>query len=412
MIVIKNAEAYAPEQAGVLDIVLAGSQIVAMGKNLEIPSALVEAVVDAQGLTAVPGFIDGHVHAIGGGGEGGFATRTPELNAGTAFRYGITTIIGVLGTDGIARSMETLVAKTYGLRAEGLSAFCLSGSYRVPLTTLTGELVRDIMFIEPVLGAGEIALGDHRSSWPTDDELIRIIADARLGGILSGKAGLVNIHLGDDSRGFDQLERIFGTMSIPRRQVLPTHCNRTHDVFKQAGRWLAQGGCIDLTATETTDQLSAGKAFYDLCKSFVPLAIVQGHAGSGKERGSKLEGGASDSLNGDCLHRITITSDAQGSLPRFNEKGECIGLDVGTNRALLKALQEAVLKYGIPLEHALLPITQTPAELYKLSRKGRLEVSMDADIVLMNSALEPVTVYAQGALVYADGELKKKGTFE
>lgn len=389
MVLIKNAEVYAPEKIGVLDLVLAGGKIIAMGKDIEFPRALVETVVDAMELKAVPGFIDGHVHTIGGGGEGGFTSRTPELTTGAAFSCGVTTVIGVLGTDGIARSMEALVAKTYGLREEGLSAFCLSGSYRVPLITLTGELTRDIMFIEPVLGAGEIALGDHRSSWPNDDELIRVIADTRLAGILSGKAGLVNIHLGDDCRGFEQLERIFGKTNIPRQQVLPTHCNRTADVFKQAERWLAQNGCIDVTATETAEELSAGKALHELYEAFV------------------IPKGASD-----CFRRVTITSDAQGSLPRFNATGECIGLDVGTSRALVKALQEAVLEYAVPLEHALAPITRTPAELYKLHRKGRLKAGMDADIVLLTSTLEPIMVYAQGVLVYADGELKKKGTFE
>ncbi|HQG39459.1 MAG TPA: beta-aspartyl-peptidase, partial [Spirochaetales bacterium] len=227
MLLIKNVHAYMPDNAGVVDILIAGTQIVYIGKDLVISENLVTATIDARGLYAVPGFIDGHVHTIGGGGEGGFATRTPELQVGVAFACGVTTVIGVLGTDGIARSMETLIAKTYGLRAEGLSAYCLSGSYHVPLTTLTGELTRDIMFIDPVLGAGEIAIGDHRSNWPRDDELLRVIADARLGGILSGKAGIVNIHLGDDIRGFEQLERIFSTVSIPRQQVLPTHCNRT-----------------------------------------------------------------------------------------------------------------------------------------------------------------------------------------
>ncbi len=393
MLVIKNAQAFTPDNAGVVDILIAGSQIVFIGTNLAIPESLVTATIDAKGLYAVPGFIDGHVHTIGGGGEGGFATRTPELQAGTAFTYGVTTVIGVLGTDGIARSMETLVAKTYGLRAEGLSAYCLSGSYRVPLTTLTGELVRDIMFIEPVLGAGEIAIGDHRSSWPADDELTRIIADARLGGILSGKAGIVNIHLGDDTRGFMQLERIFANVSIPRQQVLPTHCNRSPEVFKQALAWSRGGGCIDFTATETNDQLSAAEA---LTEYFKTLHTEASH----RDKPGSVPG------------RVTITSDAQGSLPRFNEQGECIGLDVGTNRALLKAVQKAVLDYDLSLDFVLKAVTSTPAMLYKLNRKGRLKEGMDADIVLLDDKLNVVTVIANGTIVVENGVLIKKGTFE
>lgn len=393
MLVIKNAHAFTPDDAGTVDIFVAGCQIAFIGANLAIPDRLVTATIDAKGLYAVPGFIDGHVHTIGGGGEGGFATRTPELKAGTALACGVTTVIGVLGTDGIARSMEALIAKTYGLRAEGLSAYCLSGSYRVPLTTLTGELVRDIMFIEPVLGAGEIAIGDHRSSWPSDEELTRVITDARLGGILSGKAGIVNIHLGDDNRGFKQLERIFSNMSVPLQQVLPTHCNRTPNVFKQALAWSKAGGYIDLTATETNDQLSAAAALSEYFNTVHTKASLC-------DKSDTARGG------------VTITSDAQGSLPRFNEQGECIGLGVGTNRALLQAVQHAVSDYGLPLDFVLKAVTSTPAMLYKLHRKGKLKEGLDADIVLLDDKLNIVTVIANGTIVVENGTLLKKGIFE
>ena len=382
MILIKQTDVYNPAHVGKRDILVAGGKIVAIGETLDIPGQFLERTVDGRGLYAVPGFIDAHVHSTGGGGEGGFKTRTPELQVSGAFLAGVTTVVGVLGTDGIARTMENLVAKTYGLREEGLSAFCYSGSYRVPLATLTGDLCKDIMFIEPIIGAGEVALGDHRSSWPDDKALIKIITDARLGGILSGKAGLVNIHLGDDPAGFEQLERVFSGIGVPRTQVLPTHCNRTKSVFAKALSWRKSGGVIDMTATETDDQFSAAEA----------LAACW-------EEGASLE-------------RITMTSDAQGSLPRFDDRGNCVGLGVGTSRSLLLTLRKVCLESGVPLEAALSVLTSAPAALLKLGAKGRLAEGLDADIVLLDAEFKVRTVLAQGEVVVEAGVPLKFGTFE
>ena len=52
-----------------------------------------------------------------------------------------------------------------------------------------------------MIGIGELALSDHRSSQPTRDELLRIASDAHVAGMISGKAGIVHLHLGDGERG-------------------------------------------------------------------------------------------------------------------------------------------------------------------------------------------------------------------
>ncbi|MBQ1484112.1 MAG: beta-aspartyl-peptidase [Eubacterium sp.] len=200
MKLIKNADVYEPEHLGKRDILIAGGKIQKIAESIELPEDLDAEVIDAGGLAVTPGFIDCHVHVLGGGGEGGFAFRTPEGTLSGFTRYGITTVVGCLGTDGIAREMTSLVAKTKALRAQGMSAYCYTGSYRVPPTTLTGDIAKDIMMVEEIIGTGEIAISDHRSSQPTYEEFLRVAADTRLGGILSGKAGIINIHLGDSPR--------------------------------------------------------------------------------------------------------------------------------------------------------------------------------------------------------------------
>ena len=196
MYLIKNAKVYAPEDLGDMDVLTGGGQILKMGKDLPAETAYGVEVIDGTGKVLMPGLIDAHVHILGGGGEGGARTRTPELALSDVVSGGVTTVVGCLGTDGCTRTMENLLAKAKGLDEEGITTYVYTGSYQVPARTLTGSIMDDIILLEKVVGTGEIAISDHRSSQPKKKEFARIVADTRVGGILSGKAGLVNIHMG------------------------------------------------------------------------------------------------------------------------------------------------------------------------------------------------------------------------
>ncbi|MDO4395969.1 MAG: beta-aspartyl-peptidase, partial [Clostridia bacterium] len=100
MKIIKNVNVYAPEKLGKKDILIAGGKICQISDNLDIPESWEVEVIDGEGLIATPGFIDSHVHILGGGGEGGFGNRTPEATLSGLTRWGITTVVGCLGTDG------------------------------------------------------------------------------------------------------------------------------------------------------------------------------------------------------------------------------------------------------------------------------------------------------------------------
>ena len=388
MILIKNALLYTPAPLGRKDILVAGDTIVVIEDHIDEHGFPVPvAVIDAAGLAVVPGFIDGHVHITGGGGEGSFKTRTPELVLSAATSAGVTTVVGVLGTDGICRSVEALIAKTYALREEGISAWCYTGSYRLPPVTVTGDVMKDIMLIEPVLGVGEVAISDHRSSRPSDAELANVTAQARVAGMLSGKAGVVNVHLGDAPDGLGPLERIVAAGDIPITQFLPTHCNRNPVLFEQALRWAKTGGWIDFTA------------------STVPAFLADGET-SAAAAFQRLK------TDGIPLSRATVTSDGQGSLPSFNEEGVMTGLDIGSCSSLLAFLTEAVQTLGMALEEALLPITANPALALGLARKGRLAPGMSADILILTADLKPSLVLARGRVMVRNGSCVVKGTFE
>lgn len=392
MLLVRNAILYAPAPLGRKDILAAGGEIVAIADSIDPRRLPCEVdVLDAGGLLALPGLVDGHVHILGGGGEGGYSTRTPELRVVDCVRAGVSTVIGTLGTDGVARSMESLVAKAYSLREQGLSAWIYSGSYRVPPATVTGDLMRDIMMIDPVIGAGEVAISDHRSSRPSLAELGRMTSEARVGGLLSGKAGIVNLHVGDAPAGLAPLEELVAAGDLPRTQFLPTHCGRSERLFDEARRWAAAGGWVDFTASGAAP------------------------SGASPQPGDGIPAPAAIRAMRDAglLGRVTCSSDGQGSLPVFDATGACVGLSVGTCASLWEAVRGAVLSGGVALEEAARTVTSNPAEALRLGRKGRLAEGLDADILLVDpDGLRVSGLVARGRVAMAGGQVLMKGNFE
>ena len=389
---IRNAKVYQPEYAGVKDILVLNGKIAAVGEKLKADfggSVEVEEL-DAEGMAAVPGFIDSHEHIMGGGGEGGFATRTPEANLKDLVLNGITTVVGCIGTDSVARDMTALLAKAHALEAEGITAYAYTGSYRVPIQTLTDSLMKDIMMLDKVIGVGEVAVSDHRSSQPTFEEFARIAADARVAGMLSGKAGIVNVHLGDSARKMDLIERVIHETEIPASQFLPTHVNRNAALFDNCLELAKEGLTIDFTGNEDIDYWETICDEVRVCKGIRRLLDL---------------GISSD--------RFTISSDGQGSMPVFNAAGEYQGIGIGKASCLLKEVRECVQKEGIPLEIAVKGITSNVASVLKLGAKGQLKAGFDADICLLaEDSLELMTVMAKGQFVVRDGVQQVFGTFE
>lgn len=386
---IKNTEVYAPHYLGRKDALLAANKIGYIKDTINLDSSSIDVkIIDGTGKLLVPGFIDAHVHLIGGGGEGGFKTRTPELNLTDATTAGITTVVGVLGTDGTTRRIESLLAKAHALDEEGITAYIHSGSYQIPVKTLTGKIEEDLIFIEKILGVGEIAISDHRSSEPAFEELVKIAAAARNGGLITGKAGLLEIHVGDSDRKLDLLFEIAGKTDIPMHHFHPTHINRNAELFEEGIRYTEIGGYVDLTT------------------STIPHFLEEGEVKCSKGLRLMLERGVS-------INQITFSSDGQASLPYFNEGGDFAGLQVGRVSSLFKEVRSSVLDEGIPLESALQVITSNPARILKLKNKGEIKEEKDADLVLLDKEKLTIdTVIAKGKVMVEGGVPIIKGTFE
>jgi beta-aspartyl-dipeptidase (metallo-type) len=387
VLLIKNADIYTPARIGRADILVAGGRVERIEPGIRVSDSWCD-TVDATGMIAVPGLIDGHVHVAGGGGEGGYASRTPEMAFSDAARGGVTTVVGCLGTDGVTRSMAGLLAKARALDEEGISTFTFTGHYALPVRTVTGSIEQDLLLIDKVIGVGEIALSDHRSSQPTFDLFVRTAAEARRGGMLSGKAGIVNVHMGDGPRGLAFIRRALAETEIPITQFLPTHINRNPTLFADGVGYAKSGGLVDFTT-------STVQAFLD-----------QGEVKCSAGLRTMLEAGVD-------IGCVTFTSDGQGSLPDFDASGQLRRLEIGRVTSLFAEVRDAVRDERVPLEVALQVVTSTPARVLKLRGKGSLASGADADIVLLDPGDLAISgTIAKGRWLMRDRQVLVKGAFE
>ncbi|AOR22451.1 beta-aspartyl-peptidase [Clostridium taeniosporum] len=387
--VIKDIKVYAPEYLGIRDIVIAGGKIEGIYENIDISDTFIKInVINGKNKIIFPGFIDSHVHLIGGGGEGGYRTRTPELQLSNLTSSGITTVVGCIGTDSECRSIKSLIAKVKSLKEEGISAYCYTGSYAIPVKTLTDVIERDLMLIEEIIGVGEIALSDNRSSEPSYEEFVKLVAQSRVGGILSGKSGVVNVHIGQGKRKLDYLFKLIKESDIPVSQLLPTHINRNINLFIEGLNYVKEGGFIDLTTSSDVNFLEDGE-----------LTASQGLK-------KYIESGLP-------IKNITFSSDGNGSMPKFNENKEMIGLGICSVESLYTQVKESIKKYNTPIETAIKVITSNVADILKLYNKGRILAGKDADLVIVDEdSLDIDIVISNGIKMVEDGECIIRGTFE
>ena len=382
---IKNANVFAPQAMGLCHVLVVAEKIIYIGAHEPVLDDIFDVeVVDLAGESLVPGLIDGHAHITGGGGETGPASRVPPVFLSQFTHSGVTSVVGVLGTDDLTRNTQSIVTQAYSLREEGMSAWCHTGGYHVPLTTLTGSARSDIVFVDPVIGVGELAISDHRSSQPTLDEFLRIASEAHVAGLMTGKAGILHIHMGDGKRGLELVREALDHSEIPARVFNPTHINRNKTLFEEALPLSLRGVRLDVTAFpegHSDPGWSAAEAFLRYRKGDFPL------------------------------DKLTISSDGGGCLPHFNEEGEPVRMGVGCSSTVSETLRE-ILSHKVPMAQALAPFTTNVADLLKLSHKGRLQQGKDADMVVLDKHNNITDVMARGRWHKRHGQTQIFGTYE
>lgn len=381
LILLRGAEVFAPEPLGRVDVLVAGGRIAAIGA-VAAPTGVDVEVVDLGGRVLVPGLLDAHTHLTGGGSEGGPETKVPPVPISAFTTAGVTTVIGLLGTDGRTRTIAELLAGARALDRLGITALCYTGGYEVPPITLTGSARGDIVHVDRIVGIGETAISDHRSSQPTFDELARLASDAHVGGVLTGKAGVLHLHLGDGPRGLDLVRRILTETELPARVLHPTHCNRNFALWKEALALSALGPTIDVTAfPPAPDEPSAAAAIAEYLAAGCDPA------------------------------RITMSSDGGGCLPTFDRDGTLVHMDVGASASLVDQLQE-LHERGIATDRAVATVTSNVARLFRLHGKGRIAVGADADLAVFTADWRVDATIARGRWLVRDGRAVVRGPFE
>ncbi len=358
----KDARVYSPNYLGKRDVLCCGGKIIVVGEELN-PNIPQLNIVNAKDMIIIPGLIDGHVHVTGGGGEDGFSSRVEELTLSQLVSVGVTTVIGVLGTDSITRNVQSLLAKVKALKEQGMSAYCLTGAYTIDSPTITGSVKEDICFIQEILGV-KLAINDHRSSMPTVQELVRLAADVRLASLTAKKPGVVHMHTGKGKNGFKIIFDALKMSDLPILHFRPTHCGKNMEDAIKFGK---MGGYIDFTASKEHE------------KTAVKLI---------------------DAMKEVPLEQITLSSDAGGSIPIWNERNEIIGMGVGTPDTLLPVIRDLVKTGDVPFEKALRIVTSNPADSLRLKEKGRIREGADADIVLLDENMKVLETYCMGQRMF------------
>lgn len=380
IILITDAHVFNPEDKGINDVLIVGGKVVDISQEIDVEQYLKlnipVNIIAGEGKILTPGFIDPHVHLIGGGGEGGYHTRTPETHIIDFVNAGITTAVGLLGTDKSSRHLESLYAKTKALTKEGMTALMYTGNYQLPVPTITGSIEKDIYFIDTVIGTAEVAVSDHRSSQPTTEELSKVVAETRVGGMTSGKAGVTHFHTGGGKKGLSQLFELLDNYDLPPSNIYPTHVNRTRNLITESAALTDRGVTVDMTV---------GENIMEDVREFIN--------------------------NGGKTDLLTLSSDGNGSLPVFNSDGSLSHLDVAKPETLLKGVVEMWKKGAVPFETILKMVTVNTAVVLQLPDKGRVSPMYDADVLLFDSDYQLDTVIAGGEVLKQYGNTIVKGTF-
>jgi beta-aspartyl-dipeptidase (metallo-type) len=375
-LLIKNAHVFAPQDLGVKDILVGGGKILAIEDHIELGLFPVH---DAGGMPVTPGFIDQHVHLIGAGGKHGFASMTPEIMLSEFVKCGSTTVVGMLGTDASARSLKTLYAKTKSLTLEGISAYMFTSYFGIEPVTITGSIMDDLIFVDTVLGC-KLAISDERSSYPTATELVRHLRQVHVGGMVSGKGGILHVHLGGLSSKMDILFEMVQQYEFPIKHISPTHVGRSKALFDQAIEFAKLGGIIDIT--------TGASKYTDPWKS-VLYAMEQGIS----------------------LDNLSFSSDGHAGINAKADNGcGCFGkAPINMN---LKQVQALHLEGGLSITDAIKPVTTTPARNLSLKNKGVIAVGADADFCCFTKGFELKDVIAKGQVMMKDNQVLVKGAFE
>lgn len=349
---------------------------------VELPSGAEE--VNAIELTAIPGFVDVHIHGAGG---------RDVMEADDSALGTITARLAKFGTTSLLATTVTASADDTCRAVEGISKF-ISRQYQ---TTEARAEILGIHFEGPFISkARRGAQPGEFIQQPSAEVLQRFLQAA------SGNARIMTMA--------PELPGAMPCIDAARSLGLVVSIGHTDATYEQARAAVAHGahhathvynamrpfthrdpGVIGavLTTPEVTAELIADGVHVDeiamklLLKAKGAEGVIlvsDGISATGMPDGKYMLGGIEVTMTGG------ICRTAEGNL-------------AGSTLTLDRALRN-IVNLGTPLADAVRMLTLNPATLLGIEfKKGALRTGADADIILLNDSLEITSVWARGTLV-------------
>ena len=388
--VVRGGQVFAPAPLGAPEILISGDRILAIGQGLEARAKSLGAVevVDAAGMAIVPGFVDQHLHFLGGGDFEGPLGRVPELHASMITRGGVTTAVGIMGIDMDGKTLHALLVKAHELERVGLTTYIYTGSFRIPSPYLTSSVRADIVLIDKVLGV-KVALAEDTYPNLFLPEFAKIAGEVRLAAGMSGKRAVIHAHIGRNPKRLQPIFDLLAEVSLAVTQIVPTHVNRhTPDTLEHAVKFAKLGGTVDLSSnlskrSGSITGMNPDEAYRRLRDAGVPP------------------------------EQITLSSDANVSMPILDCDDHHVGLHNAPPSILHRELVHVIRTNKLDLDQALPLVTTNVARVLGIERrKGSIAAGLDADLVFLDRDLAVDTVVARGRVMVRGGEPLVKGPFE
>lgn len=358
LVLFKDGEVFTEGRFHKTDLLVCCGKIEKIG-SIEVTSlknsGLEIDFIDCSQHIIIPGLIDSQIHLAGGSGENGFLSQPPRILIEECIVGGITTTIGTIGTDTTTKTMSNLIASVKAFKEAGLSSYAYTGGYEIPPATVTGRIRDDMIYIDEVIGVGEVAIADRRVPEPTPNELAKVVVDAYVGGTLTAKAGVSRIHVGAGERRLRIIHEMTERHEIQFDHLYFTHMDRSPELLKDGVEIARKGSYVDLDIHERE---------------------------LGKWYQTYLE------LNGP-LDKLSFSTDA----------GAC-----GPNE-LWDEIKICALKHDMNLEQLIPHVTSVPAQILGLQSKGHLKPGIDADLLVIDKQdLNIFHVMANGRFFYRDAK--------
>ncbi len=354
---------------------------------LRVPPSAPE--VRAAGLTAVPGFVDVHIHGAGG----------HDVMEGTREALGaVAAMVARHGTTSFLATTVTASKETTCRSVEGIARYIESNCF-----TWNNSACAEILGIHfegPFINAAR--RGVHPFEWlapPSAELLGRFLSAAR------GKARILTLA--------PELPGATPCIDAAREAGLVVALGHTDATYEQARAAIARGarhaahvynamrpfshrdtGVIGavLTSPEVTAELIADGVHVEEAAMRILLQskgidrvilVSDGTAASGMPDGTYTLG----------TFEVTVS----GGVCR-NAEGKLAGSTLTLDRALRN-----IVALGVPLADALRMLTLNPARLLGLEgEKGALRPGADADIVLLDEDLCVSNVWTRGSPLRGD----------